>query len=339
VATVDIASSADLAYYDIAVTRPSDRKSGIGTEKFEVTTAESLGTLAGSTTWSYTVNDAGQVVGYSGTRAFFAEEGPSGWSMHDLGPGAAWDIDPSGTLVVGTSGGLPVLWQRDGATFALTALPNDAGGTARGIAMVAGEPVIVGSNKQAAKGKSAVQVPVIWRAVSGSWQRFSLPGSITSPANDINPLGQIVGGAVLWDPDGSGGFQVVTLGTNVGAQRINDEGNLIVGLSGTVAVYWDRSAQGWGPTTPLQNFGGCSSGQEFALGVNNERMIVGRTCEGSIWHATLWLNPTAAPQVLGGLGYGKDKSNANSITNGPGPRIAGNSQGPQTQEAAVWPVW
>jgi hypothetical protein len=339
VATVDVAVDAELAYYDVVVTRPSDRKSGIGTEMFEVTTAQSLGTLAGNTTWSYSANDAGQVVGYSGNRAFFAEEGPGGWSLTDLGPGAAWDIDPSGSMVVGASGGQPVLWQRNGPGFTTTALPSDAGGSARGIASVGGETIIVGSNKLAAKGKNAIEVPVIWRLVAGSWQRFSLPGGSTGAANDINPLGQIVGGSTLWQPDGIGGYQELSLGTNVGAQRINDAGDLIVGLAGSSAVYWDGSGSSWGPTTLLQNFGGCSSGQEFAMGVNNDRMIVGRTCEGSVWHATLWRSPSAAPEVLGGLGYGKDRSNANAITNAPGLLIAGNSQGPQTQEAAVWPVW
>src|SRR5690349_15363596 len=48
IATIDIAPDADLAFYDVAVTN-SDRKKGIGTELFEVTTAVSLGSLGGNT--------------------------------------------------------------------------------------------------------------------------------------------------------------------------------------------------------------------------------------------------------------------------------------------------
>src|SRR3712207_454981 len=66
VATIDIASDADLALYDVAVT--SGRGKGIGTEMFEVTDGTSIGTLNSDNTLVRAINSSGQATGFSGSR-------------------------------------------------------------------------------------------------------------------------------------------------------------------------------------------------------------------------------------------------------------------------------
>ncbi|HEX9166448.1 MAG TPA: hypothetical protein VF862_11105, partial [Gemmatimonadales bacterium] len=71
VATLDIAADADISFYDVAVTTLGGKK-GIGTEKFEVTTAV-VPTLdgAGNNSYAWGMNAAGQIVGRSNGNAFF----------------------------------------------------------------------------------------------------------------------------------------------------------------------------------------------------------------------------------------------------------------------------
>src|SRR3982751_5741375 len=59
VANVTVSSDADLAFWDVQIAAAGG-KNGVGTELFEITTAENLG----SGSWVNGMNDAGLIVGY-----------------------------------------------------------------------------------------------------------------------------------------------------------------------------------------------------------------------------------------------------------------------------------
>jgi hypothetical protein len=90
VANVTVASDADLAFWDVQIM--AGGKNGVGTEVFEITTAQYLGPA----TFVYAMNEAGQIVGYNSS-AFVYD--PS-FGMLALGAGEAWGVDAQSAVVV-----------------------------------------------------------------------------------------------------------------------------------------------------------------------------------------------------------------------------------------------
>jgi hypothetical protein len=105
IATITIAPDAEISLYDISVTN-TDRKKGIGTALYEVTTAELLGTL-GTSSIPYDVSDDGSIAGYCDncTGAFVFESGFDLWTWVSGRPGNR----PQGTMVFGRRDGS--LWR------------------------------------------------------------------------------------------------------------------------------------------------------------------------------------------------------------------------------------
>lgn len=353
-ADITIAADADLAFYDVSVTLLGSGKKGVGMEMFEVTTAVSIGTLGGNTL-SRGISDAGEVVGYSVVgnvmHAFFWEQGSV---MRSLGTGDAHDIHPEGTVVVGASGGKPSAWIRGagGEWGASEALPSSSGGTAYGTATDGAGLVIVGRSDEPLKRGQSLFRASVWRRSGVGWTRETLPlptgvaANSHSAANDVNARGQIVGGtsgATLWEPLPGGGYTPTLLlplpgQTGSGANAINGAGTLIVGHSGNLPAYWQLENGVWSAARPLEaSPDGCTGAGEYANDVNDRGWIVGRTCRGTGWRATLWRAPGAPREDLGSLGNRNDDSAANAVSNAASPVIAGNSPGVATREAVIWP--
>ena len=132
VANITVSADADLAFWDIAVTLVGGKR-GVGTEKFEVTTATILGagTIGGDMRVEAT-NDQLSVVGYAGAASAFVYDHFTA-TLVALGAGQAWGIDPDGTTALGRDGNfMPVIWVRDiGGAWTRQPLP---GGGQQGIA-------------------------------------------------------------------------------------------------------------------------------------------------------------------------------------------------------------
>src|SRR6476620_4115721 len=91
VANITVSSDADLAFWDVQIM--AGGKNGVGTELFEISTAQYLGPA----TFVNGMNDAGQMTGYNSAGAFVYD--PS-FGMVTLGPGGqGWGVDPLGTMV------------------------------------------------------------------------------------------------------------------------------------------------------------------------------------------------------------------------------------------------
>jgi len=111
IANITVSADADLAFWDITVSLIGGKK-GVGTEKFEVTTATILGagTIGGDMRVEAT-NDLLSVVGYAGAGNAFVYDSHSA-ALVALGSGQAWGIDPSGTMALGRDGNfMPVAWE------------------------------------------------------------------------------------------------------------------------------------------------------------------------------------------------------------------------------------
>jgi len=302
VANITISADADLALYDVIVTTTGGKK-GIGTEMFEVTIeVTDLGSLGGSnSTEVQAINDAGQVVGASGGRAFLWENGV----MQDLGvlPGMlySWadDIDEAGRVVGyssdGTSGIRAFIWTAGGGMQALPDLPGGCCSQAHGM-NDAGQ--VVGTSRTAGGEPHAVR----WDG-GVITDLHTLAGG-SSEAWKINELGQSVGwwwngsyeentvtesGSFTWTASAG----MVLLGGGTGdrgaAIGINDAGD-IVGWSepspgGELTAYLWRN----GTRTFLGTLGGASS---VGTAITEDGRIVGRADLGSrrccLSEAFLW---------------------------------------------------
>jgi probable HAF family extracellular repeat protein len=342
VATIDVASDAAISLYDVAVTT-STRKKGIGMERFTVTVAQPIGTLGGNTL-ARAVNDQGATVGYSmlgsSQHAFFAAPGAA---MADLGPGQAYDLDITGSTVVGWIGGEAVVWRASGSSWPSSRLPdNGAGSRATAIATTTSGLLIGGSvNVPAGRNKSQSKA-ALWREDEGSsWtlQVFALPeGFSTAGIEDVNWQGQAVGTAggpykqvYVWEADGT----PVPLASPAGdllphAFGINPAGTIVVGQSSGGAVYWKRDAEGnWLPPRVLESCG-------RAIEVNDAGMIVGQGCQ----NATLWVlaEDGTVTRRLPGLGGSSDAPAVEGINNAESPLAAGKAkqQGSPIDEGVIW---
>ena len=316
VANVTVSSDADLAFWDVQMM--AGGKNGVGTEVFEITTAEYLGPA----TFVNGMNEAGQIVGYDANA--FVYDPPFG--MLSLGAGQAWGIDPQGTMVFGRNGSnVATAWVRQGATSSFVAqtlppAPTAIGGNATSAARDALGTLLVGGWQTYPGGKRnspGTNTPAVWR-FTGTWSAptlLALPaGSVTGAVREINGSGQAVGridasdrGAIWDDPT------TVTAIDGI-ANGINPSGSIAVGFRGGFsgqAVYWYRTTSGaWNSTgVALPTLGG-TCGEE-ARGVNDAGIIVGKSCDAanksqaSVWRLDL-SGPTpvlvSGPQRLPGLG-------------------------------------
>lgn len=320
VANITISGDASLEYWDVQVALAGG-KNGVGTESFEITTAQPLGAadyvLGGSTT--------GQAAGYNGGSTAFAYDDDFG--MVNLGEGQAWELDPLGTMVLGRTGGMPTAWMRQGtpSPFVAVTLPISVGmasGNASAAARDATGALLVGGWETAIAKKGSVgpHRPVRWR-YDGSWSApvvYALPaGAAAGAVRGINAAGQIVGrvdasliGAV-WDTPAS------PVRLDGMPNSINSAGTLIVGARSSQPVYWTRTATGTWNTVgiALPSLGGTCGGD--AIGLNDDGVVVGRSCDvrgninAAIWRVDLSVTPAVVtgPQRLPGLGV---KHGANS---------------------------
>jgi hypothetical protein len=340
VATIDVAPDAAIDLYDVAVTT-STRKKGIGMERFTVTAAQSIGTLGGNTL-ARAVNDQGAAVGYSmvssSQHAFFAG---SGSSMQDLGAGQAYDLDGAGSTVVGVVSGAAVVWSNPVGNWISAALPQSgAGSRAVTIATTTSGRVIGGSVSFRLSGSKIQERPALWRESGNEWalETFPVPAGFNNAwIEDVNASGQAVGvgrdpysRAYFWDASGIATVLPSLAGDRTAfANGIDPSGDVIVGQSGSRAVYWKRDAAGQWIAKVLENCG-------RAMDVNSRGMIVGQGCE----NATVWqLMPdgTVTRTRLPGLGANGEVPAAEAVNNAEFPQAAGSAkQQASVDEGVLW---
>lgn len=358
VATITVAGDADLALYDIAVTNP-DRKKGIGTSKFEVTTAEVLGSLGGN---SY-VNDMGAdgtIAGYctgSGacTGSFAFVEGSG---LVALGAGQGWATDPLGTMVLGRDGSSRAtawVWQAGGGYVGelLPSLYGVGGNAAAAARNASGTLIVAGWDQQKLSRNDNANRPSVWTRVGSTWTGpviWSYPGTRAS-ISDINGAGQGVG---RWDNSKGLVWESATQYVTLDGipQSINESGSLAVGERAGLPVFWARSAAtgAWNPVGyPLPSIFGttCSVGSAMANDVNDAGIIVGSSCNGSKAQATVWRVDLSGgtPVLVGGAqglpgigATGTDKTTtAVSISNSAPYVIAGHAVASQSV-VVRWPL-
>jgi hypothetical protein len=363
VANITIASDATLDFWDVQVALAGG-KNGVGSEAFEVTAAQILGsgTIGGSAT-VVQMNDLLQVVGFS-TSSGNAE---TAWvydptsGMLALGPGEANGIDPLGAFAVGIDPrSVPTAWiKQSGNIWATQALPQPAGSLGAGAYGVTrradGTALVVGWNVTST-GKKSGLVPaqaVAWqRDANNVWSNPQVypspPGFTQVEARDVTPQGVVVG-HLDWDKGIV--WENPTTYTVLDAKpaRINPAGTLIVGqVAGGVAVFWwrDPVTGRWHlPATPLPSLAGSSCPDGFGLDVNDYGVIVGWSCAGSTSNPTVWQvdlssgSPVlvGAPKRLPGLGImtTDDLNAARAVTNSPPFVVAGAAYISKTGRVAV----
>ena len=280
-ATINITSTATVAYYDVTVTQTG--RKGIGTESatnpdiFEVTQAVPI---AGSVDMRG-VNDNGEIAGQNGP-VYWSQS--SGLLQVDSGQRAGFAISPLGNAIA--ANGLPRLYTRAGAVgtpWQLTLLPIDAAATDGGAhALLAdaatGQVVLLaGQVKVSASKRTTLIQPRAWtwQGATSSWQMIALStgssgqgsvrqlsrnGTVVGALGLVNGPGRVSGTsqAAVWQPDGSGGWLLVTLApVPSAAEGINSAGTLIVGAAGGTAAYWQVVGGVW--SGPVSLPGGCTN--------------------------------------------------------------------------------
>lgn len=344
-ADISIADDAALSLYDVAV-MSGPGKRGVGIEMFEVTTAQEIGTFC-SNAYSSTrgINASGAIVGHSCSTAFYYDG-----TLVSLGTGIANDIDEAGNVVVGAAWsttmsvqeGPALIWTRTGSAWMRAELPSQ-GMTARANAIASDANgnayVIVGVVREPVNRKTTIIRPRVWRRSGSSWaiQALPLPGGLASNtsmrASDVNAAGHAVGGfnsiAVVWDPDGSGGYTATRLPGSGHAMAISADARLVAGDAGGVAAFWTRAAVGAAWSGPFALTAACTSSNTWANDIGDDGVIGGRGCKG----AMLW-------SVAGGVsespltGLGRNDTDGEVIAVG-STRLAGNALG----RPVYWDRW
>jgi len=344
VAKITIASDATLDFWDVQVALIGG-KNGVGTELFEVTSAQILGpgTPGGNNPAVYGMSQNLQIMGWvsGGGGTPFVYDDVAG--MVSLGSGQAWTIDPLGTIIGGRDANLiAIAWvHQSPSTWTaeqLPRLPFSVGGNVMGAARTSdGTLLVSGFDDSATLTKPPgphFNRPVAWQRNGSVWsapQRYTLPaGSVKGSARAINGLGQVAGGVdggptgAVWDN--------ATTSTRLDGMpsAINGSGTLIVGektitatSSGTVTVpaYWWRNPStglwdGTGKQLPSLAGARCASGT--VRGMNSAGILAGSSCnaagktQATVWHLDL-SGPepvvVAGPMGLPGLGTGPKNSN------------------------------
>ncbi|HUJ72630.1 MAG TPA: hypothetical protein VLZ30_10315 [Verrucomicrobiae bacterium] len=228
-----------------------------------------LGSVEGSSSAGYQINDAGAVVGWAetvtGQRAFVATPGGTLQTLQSPGASDSYAYGINGSnVIVGISyiNGQPhgTIWSGSSVTdlgAGVCATAINASGT------------IVGSNGHA------------FKLVNGTYQDLgTLPGGDWSAAYGVNESGTVVGDgdlanglfrAMVWNADGS----VTELGTLGGANSyataVNDSGE-VIGHAGTPSGYDHAFADIGGV---IQDLGTLDGGSSYAYGINDSGVIVG----------------------------------------------------------------
>jgi len=353
IANITISADADLRLWDITVTLVGGKK-GVGTEKFEVTTATVLGagTIGGDMRVE-AMNDQGSVAGYAGAADAFVYDNLSA-SLVALGGGQAWGIDALGTTALGRDAGFnPVAWVR-GLAGGWTVQPLPSGGI-QGIATrtaTATDGSLIASgwlSVPQARRQTANQ-PVLWRRVGGVWQApeyYVVPGSAAA-GYDIASGGQMAGRTTLADGSVRGVVwhtsSTYTVLDGI-AYAINDAGTIVVGeLNGAPAYWYRNSATGAWTTggTRLPSLAGSSCVGGRARDLNDSGIVVGWSCAANgKRQATVWSLDLSGPSPvvvespigLGGLGVigsGAETSAAQSVTSAPPYTAVGGAASPTT---------
>jgi len=274
-ATITIASDATISLYDVAVT--SSGKKGIGTERFEVSTAiaiQGAGLARG-------VNNTGEITGTAPTYLWSPLTG-----LDTLATGGAgWDVSDDGVTVVGGLTG-PTVWTRSGSSWTSVSLPRSAGSSDVGNAQAvvsnsSGAATAIGGVESfSIKGTKYRREPRLWLWTGSAWQLKVLPGTGGGTEGQVHDLnsglvaaGNTPSGATIWTPNGSGGWTATLIGpAGSDANAINSAGDLAVGVSGNQAVYWRLTGGAW--SAPIVLPGGCPN----AADVDDFGRIVANIC-------------------------------------------------------------
>ena len=302
-ANITIAADAVIDFYDVAVYTGTGKK-GIGTELFEVTTAHVIGD-AGGVTDAFGISGLGQVVGSTGSSAFFWD--PLVGVMEVIEPtGVAFDIDRAGTTIGGRDDDVvapterATLWIQTGSSWQKQALPDiGAGGAVRGMASnaVSGKATFLAGWVWMPGGG---RVRARWTPSGSGWtvDTFPLPAGPTNGMGwDVNALGMMVGfdgtgccWALYWDPSGAPQALPRINGTASTAWAISEDGLRIVGGSNDRAVIWTRSSTSVSWTsqpTPLEDPAkvcgkGGRTATSLAEDINADGTIVGVSCDQAV---------------------------------------------------------
>jgi hypothetical protein len=355
--SISVLVDAPVALYDVEVTN-RDGKKGIGAERFEVTTAEVLGTTGGDA-HVYGISESGQVAGYAET-AFVFEDGAG---LTSLGTGQAWGLDPLGTVVVGRNG-VARAWIRQGpGAWIAEDLPRSAGsvgGNAASAARAAdGSLIVAGWDQIRLSKKQSLNRPALWHRVGPGWTGpvlYTHPGTAAS-AWDATGAGVLVGRATM-----SNGATVGVVWENATTWTIldglplaiNESATLVVGTRGGAPAFWSRNAATgqWNATAvPLPQLAAGSCETSFANGaddVNDAGIVVGGSCaangkiQATWWRLDLSATPPAVvsgPHALPGLGQigaGAESSHARAVTKAAPWIVAGSAQGEGNTVAVRW---
>jgi hypothetical protein len=363
-ATIAIASDADVAGYDVAVSR--DRKKGIGTEGDRGVAAnafmvkpydpEPLGFLTGLWTGNnphsvaFSVNVEGVIVGGGRDRAVMWSKGggiqgfgPSSRNAH----GAA--INNKGWIVgSGRDPEVAFIYEDGRATF-LKPLPGNEAGVHNPTAINNAGTIVGWASPDEFFGPFR---PIIWKRNSdgtyGSPER--LPAGEHALPNAINTTGDIVGKlgkyAVLWSvsEDGTHAEPMILGGEYASANGINDAGWIvgIANVDGNIGapVVW-RPDYRYQPQPLERTFPGTIG---WARSINNRGDVVGTMVLGvDQRHGVLWRvdgggNVMDRVSLLPGSGYDVSETlgvNDHGWIVGYGTRFGTQTSG-STNQAILW---
>jgi hypothetical protein len=374
VANITIASDATLDFWDVQIALVGG-KNGVGSELFEVTSAQILGpgTIVGNASvyaMSQNLQVAGFTAGNLGTG--FVYDDAAG--MVNLGAGQVWTIDPLGTIIGGRDANfIATAWvQQSPSTWRseqLPRLPFSVGGNVMGAARMSdGTLLVSGFDDSATSTKPAAAQfnrPVVWRRIGTSWstpQRYTLPpGAVRGAAHSVNALGQAAGrvdagptGAVWDNPTTPTRLDGTPWAINATGTLIVGEKTIATSKSGTTIIpaYWSRdpsSGQWDGTGKMLPSLAGASCITGTVRGLNNGGILVGSSCNAhGATQATVWRLDLSGPAPvivtgptgLPGLGTGPktssvDVSDAISISEASPFTVAGTALENGTNRLAV----
>lgn len=242
-----------------------------------------LGTLGGSESWAYAINDKGQVVGESYLagdsikRAFIFQlpDGPIQSLAGDLGDSsAAYTINNKGQVageyyLSGVSH--PFLWTvKDG----MQDQDNLGFGGQRCYAVrINSKGQVAGQSINSDKG-------FFWSAKGGIQDLTSLGGG-NCYVNDLNDKGQVVGGSwtgaeylsFIWTAKGGMKGQVNTLGGDwAAALRINKKGQVIGRAKDNAGKYYGFF---WTAADGMQKLDSLGGTESSAGGINSKGQVIG----------------------------------------------------------------
>jgi hypothetical protein len=311
VANITIDNAAELALWDVQIS--TGGKNGVGSDVFEVTTAQVLSSQP--VTYVEGTNNLGDVVGYTANDAFVFDDATG---FVDLGAHQGWALDPNATVAFGADGtGNAIAWTlQPGGTFTqvfLPAAPNSVGRFATSAARMADGTLLVAGVDATGSKTNQNNRPVVWQWNGSSWSAptvYAYPAGVTRAfARTVNALGE-VGGQVMGSATGAIWDNPTTAVQVDGLPNaINSAGTLAVGQKtvgrATVPAYWwrDPLTQAWhttGVLLPTIAGGNCSSG--IARGLNDALVVVGQSCnaggkdQATVWHLDF---SGASPQVVG----------------------------------------